>query len=155
MYVAEAGMELGASYLASNIVTIASVTYTNGSIGQGSYSCMITQIDYRTYSIVSTGTVNGVTRVVRLQRIYEPTYAEFALWSATNGAIWFTVGDIFTGRVHADDAMYFMNPGRTSGPIFQGICDSMTNCYYTSETGSEPSEERQHSTASSSTMGSN
>ena len=135
MYVGEAGMELGASYLASNIATMAAVTRTNGSIGQGSFSCMITQLDYRTYRIISTGTVNKVSRVVSLQRIYEPTYAEFSLWSSNNGAIFFTVGEVFTGHVHANDAMYFMNPGGTNGPVFHDHCDSWTNYYY-SETGS-------------------
>jgi len=135
MYVAEAGLELGASYLGSNITTIAAVTYTNGSIGGGSYSCLISQLDYRTYRIISTGIVNNVSRVVSLQRIYQPTYAEFSIWSATNGAIWFTVGEVFTGHVHADDAMYFMNPGGTTGPVFHGYCDTKTNYYYT-ETGS-------------------
>jgi hypothetical protein len=96
---------------------------------------MISQLDYRSFSIVSTGTVNNVSRVVRLRRIYEPTYAEFAIWSATNGAIFFTVGEVFTGHVHSDTPLYFMNPGGTSGPTFHDYCDSLTNCYY-SETGS-------------------
>ena len=135
MYVGEAGLELGASYLASNLATIATVTCTNGSIGQGSFSCMITQLDYRTYQIVSTGIVNNVTRVVRLQKIYEPTYAEFSLWSGTNGVVWFTLGEVFTGRVHSDTPLYFMNPNYNSGPVFSNVCSTFADCYY-SEPGS-------------------
>jgi hypothetical protein len=136
MYVAEAGLELGACYLGSNITTMAATVYTNGSIGQGSYSCMITQLDYRTYRIISTGIVNNVTRVVRLQKIYQPTYAEFSLWSETNGVIWFVPGDEFWGHVHANDPLYFKNPSGTSGPIFHDACDSLASYYYSQTGGS-------------------
>jgi Tfp pilus assembly protein PilX len=135
MYVAEAGMEFGTRLLQSNSSSTATLVVTNNSIGPGSFSCMITQLTRNSYTIVSTGTVNNVSRVVSLQYVSRPTYAEFSLWTATNGAIYYTVGDVFYGHVHADDAMYFANPGGTNGPIFHDYCDSGTNFYY-SRTGS-------------------
>ena len=135
MYVAEAGLERSARYLDSNIATIAAVTITNGSIGQGSYSSMIKQLNWYTFSIICTGTVNNVSRVVRLDHVSQPTYAEFSLWSSNNGVVWFAPGDVFNGHVHANDALYFMNPGGTSGPTFHDACDSFANYYY-SKTGS-------------------
>ncbi len=132
MYVAEAGMERGCRFIESNIVVLgASSGSTNGSgtVGAGTYAYQITRTNSTstTYSIVSTGTVNGVTRMVSLLRIYQPTYAEFALWSQTNGAIWFKNGDVFTGRVHADDQMYFDVTG--GGPVFHEVVSSGAGTY--------------------------
>ncbi|HUI08170.1 MAG TPA: hypothetical protein VL486_14310 [Verrucomicrobiae bacterium] len=130
MFVAEAGLERGSRFIESNIVVLgASSGFTNGSgsVGSGSYYYQISRPNSTTYSIVSTGTVNGVSRTVSLLRIYQPTYAEFALWSQTNGVIWFKHGEVFNGRVHADDEMYFDVTG--GGPVFQATVTSGAGTY--------------------------
>jgi hypothetical protein len=68
-----------------------------------------------------------VKRVVSLMDVYQPSYAEFALWSATNGAIWFVNGETFTGHVHADDKLYFDAAG--TGPIFHSTVTSDAGTY--------------------------
>ena len=130
MFVAEAGLERGARFIESNIVVLAGTSgSTNGSgaVGSGSYYYQVSRSNSTTYSIVSTGTVNGVSRTVSLLRIYQPTYAEFALWSQTNGVIWFKHGEEFDGRVHADDQLYFDVTG--GGPIFHQTVTSGAGTY--------------------------
>ncbi len=109
MFVAEAGMETGARMMESNLTAIISRGSTNGSgsVGSGSFNYYITRTNTSTYCIISTGTVNNISRVVSLMDVYQPTYAEFALWSATNGAIYFVDGETFSGHVHANDKLYF------------------------------------------------
>jgi len=131
MYVAEGGLERGARYIESNMVALVTATGTNttgsGTIGNGTYAYSITRINNNLFSLVSTGTVGTISRVVSILRIYQPTYAEFALWSHQNGAIYFINGEVFTGHVHADDKLYFDASG--GGPIFHGLVTSMSGTY--------------------------
>ena len=140
MYVAEGGLERGSQYILSNMVALVTATSTNttgtGTIGTGSYAYTITRINNNLFSIVSTGTVNSVTRtgstgsisrVVSILRIYQPTYAEFAFWSHDNNAIYFALGDNFYGHVHVDSAPYFDATG--GGPNFYDLMTSMAGTY--------------------------
>jgi len=77
----------------------------------------------------------GVTRVVSLLNVYQPTYAQYALWSHVNGAIYFIDGDVFYGHVHADDKLYFDNSG--GGPVFHAAVTSDAGTYDGSITGIE------------------
>lgn len=121
MYVAEAGVETGARFMESNLTVMVNsstgATNGSGSAGSGSYSYYICRTNTSTYCIISTGTVNGVRRVVSLLDVYQPTYAEFALWSHINGAINFTTGDVFHGHVHADDELYFNGDPQFYAPL--------------------------------------
>jgi hypothetical protein len=114
MYVAEGGLERGAAFMAvpSNLVAITSsqtgITNGSGSLGAGTYAFVITRsTNATTYNLVSTGTVNNVTRTVSLQRIYQPSYAEFAMWTSNSMGLFFKNGEVFNGRVHSNDQMYF------------------------------------------------
>jgi Tfp pilus assembly protein PilX len=131
MYVAEAGMETGARLMESNLATIVSsatgATNGSGNVGSGSYTYFIVRTNISTYCIVSTGTVNNIKRVVSLNDVYQPTYAQFALWSATNGAIYFFNGETFTGHVHADDKLYF--DATSGGPVFHSAVTSDAGTY--------------------------
>ena len=131
MYVAEGGLERGARYIESNMVALVTQTSTNtigtGTIGSGTYSYTITRINNNLFSLVSTGSVGTINRVVSILRIYQPTYAEFALWSHVNGAIYFALGDNFTGHVHADDTPYF--DATSGGPNFHDLVTSMAGTY--------------------------
>ncbi|MGD0016359.1 MAG: hypothetical protein ABSC38_02420 [Verrucomicrobiia bacterium] len=133
MYVAEAGLERGAQFVQSNIFTLvySSTGGANGSgsVGAGTYAYSVTKVSFGVWSIVSTGTVNGVNRVVSIMRVYEPSFAEFALLSCTNGAIYFAAGDVFNGHVHSDTPMYFST--LSGGPIFSNKCSTLTNIWYT------------------------
>ncbi len=131
MYVAEGGLERGAHYITTNIAALvaAASTTTNisGTIGGGSYSYTITRVSDNLFSLVSTGTVGAVSRVVSITRIYQPSFAECALWSHVTGGIYFALGDIFYGHVHSDDVLYF--DATSGGPIFHGLVTSATNTY--------------------------
>jgi hypothetical protein len=109
--VAEAGVEVGARFMESNLTVMVSsatgATNGTGTVGSGSYAYYIYRTNTSTYGIVSTGTVGTVKRVVKLLDVYQPTYAQFALWSHVNGSIVFDSGDSFHGHVHADDELYF------------------------------------------------
>jgi len=122
MYVAESGVEVGARFMQSNLNAIVSsstgATNGSGSVGLGSYNWYIYRVtNTSTYCIISTGTVNGVssgsgasnavTRVVSLLDVYQPTYAEFALWSSNNNAVYFVTGDSFYGPVYSASELYF------------------------------------------------
>ncbi len=139
MYIAEGGLERGARFMQSNLNVIVSsstgCTNGSGSIGSGSYTFSIIRSNGNssTYFIVATGTVSsarsgvGIKRVCSLLNVYQPTYAQFSLWSATNGAIWFVSGEVFSGQVHSDDEMYFNASG--GGPVFHSAVTSGAGTY--------------------------
>ena len=133
MYVAEAGLERGAKCVQDNIFTLiyspTGGTNGSGSVGDGTYAYSVSNLSVGVWSIVSTGTVNGVSRVVSIMRVYEPSFAEFALCSVTNLNVYFTQGDVFTGHVHSDTPMYIDT--RNGGPIFSNRCSTLTNIWYT------------------------
>jgi Tfp pilus assembly protein PilX len=139
MYVAEGGLERGARFMESNLNVIVSSSTGNtngsGSIGSGSYtfSIMRSNGNASMYMIVATGTVStarsgvGIKRVCSLLNVYQPTYAQYALWSHVNGAIWFNSGNVFNGQVHADDQFYF--DASNGGPIFHSATTSGAGTY--------------------------
>jgi Tfp pilus assembly protein PilX len=139
MYVAEAGLERGARFMESNLTIMVSsstgATNGSGTLGSGTFNYYIVRTNSSTYCIVSTGTVNQVTRVVSLMDVYQPTYAQYALWSHINNSLVFSQGQAFTGHVHADDELYFNNSG--GGPVFHSALTSDTGTYSGSISGIE------------------
>jgi hypothetical protein len=131
MFVAEAGIERGARFMESNLTVIVGsstgATNGSGSVGSGTFTYSIIRSNSSTYNLVSTGTVNGVSRVIKLLRIYQPSYAEFAFWTHVNGAIYFKDGEVFDGHVHADDQLYFDASG--GGPVFHAAVTSNAGTY--------------------------
>lgn len=135
MYVAEGGLERGARFMEANVLAIVtqSGTTTNGSgsFGPGTYNFYVHRVSANTYNIVSTGQVYGayqtspVYRVVSLQNVYQPTYAQFSLWTHISNNLAYKDGEVFTGHVHADDAMTFNNAG--GGPVFHSVVTTLTN----------------------------
>jgi len=117
MYVAEGGVERGARFMESNLTVMVNsstgATNSSGNLGSGTYAYYIYRTNSSTYCIVSTGTVNGVKRIVKLLDVYQPTYAQFALWSHLNEGLYFGSGETYHGHVHADDELYF-----TGSPAF-------------------------------------
>lgn len=134
MYAAESGVETGARFMESNLTVMVSSstgkTNGSGSVGSGSYNYYIYRANNNTYAIVSTGTVNGVKRIVSLMDVYQPTYAEFALWSSNNNAVSFATGDIFYGPVYSYTELYF-----NGDPVFYSMLASEAGTYSGSISG--------------------
>jgi hypothetical protein len=136
MFVAEGGLERGARFMESNLVVIVNsgtgITNGTGTINSGTYTFYIARSNgaSSTYMLVSTGTVNStvgagtVTRVCSLLNVYQPTYAQFALWSHLNGGLYFGSGENYHGHVHADDELYF-----TGSPSFYAQLTSNFGTY--------------------------
>jgi hypothetical protein len=61
-------------------------------------------------------------------RVYQPSYAQYAFWAATNGAISFAITDTFNGAVHTDDQMTFISSGG-NGATFHSTCTSLATTY--------------------------
>ncbi len=144
MYVAEAGVEMGARFMESNLTVMVSsstgATNGSGSVGSGTYNYYIYRTNSSTYCIISTGTVSGVSngsgsnhpisRVVSLLDVYQPTYAEFALWSSNNAAINFVTGDVLYGPVYSGTEIYF-----DGDPVFYNTLASDYGTYSGSISG--------------------
>lgn len=128
LYVAEAGVEIASSYVEQNSAYITSSYSDNGTLGNGTYSYVISNVAYNVYNIYAEGTVDTITRAITLYGVRTATYAQFSLWSRANGSIYFTAGEEF-GAVHADDSLYFSCSG-TNGPVFWGKVTSASRYYY-------------------------
>jgi hypothetical protein len=68
--------------------------------------------------------VGTLSRVVSLMRVYQPSYAQYSFWCATNGGISFAATDSFDGAVHTDDQMTFITSGGV-GATFHSTCTSL------------------------------
>ncbi|MGD1017849.1 MAG: hypothetical protein ABSA12_00890 [Verrucomicrobiia bacterium] len=144
MYVAEAGVEVAARFMQSNLTVMVTsstgATNGSGSVGSGTYNYYIYRTNTDTYCIVSTGTVSGVSngsganhpvsRVVSLLDVYQPTYASFALWSSNNNAVSFATGDVLYGPVYSYTELYF-----DGNPVFYSTLESDAGTYSGSISG--------------------
>ena len=110
-YLAEAGSERAAAYVASGSDTSTTLT---GSLGNGGYVANVvcqpvsggeTQIE-----VASTGTVNNVRRGVILHGLRRVSWARYALWYDTEATkLWMFPGERFDGRVYSKPQMHFHN----------------------------------------------
>ena len=129
LHLAEAGVEAAAPY----IVDEEAFLFNNQTAGsrsgsEGSYAYVIQKKGFRSFSISSTGTVNGVRREVNIDEVYVPTFAKFGWWSQVNGAIWFFFGDVLNGDVHTDDLLR-LSSITGLGPTFNGDLSSLQATY--------------------------
>jgi hypothetical protein len=148
MFVAEGGMEVGTRFVESNVLALVTsatgATNGTGTISTGgntgTYSYYVTRTNGSSFSVISTGSVNAVVhagtvaRVVSLMRVYQPSYAQYAFWVATNGAISFAITDTFNGAVHTDDQMTFITSGG-QGATFHSTCTSLAATYAGDDSG--------------------
>ena len=151
MFTAEAGLEYGAWFLKQNILAVVQGSGTTNGSGTiisgtttGTYKFYVTKVGASTYSLISTGMVygghsayytngtnspaaytNAVYRTVRLLNCYQPTYAQFALWTHLSNGLAYKAGEWFNGHVHADDMMTFNNAN--GGPVFSNVVSTLTN----------------------------
>ncbi len=132
--VAEAGVERAAADIQQYMGVRLSPFYVSGNVGSNQYQTVVIPSNYGyEFKIISTGTVSRTTwsgspmvvrRVVSLSRVWLASWASYSMWTHENGAIYFTSGEVFSGKVHADDAMYFQG-----NPVFHGAVTSRTNSY--------------------------
>ena len=148
MFVAEGGMEVGTRFVESNVVALvtSATGATNGtgtfSTGgnTGTYNYFVTRTNGSSFSVISTGSVKAVvnagtvSRVVSLMRIYQPSYAQYSFWAATNGGISFATTDVFDGAVHTDDQMTFITSAG-NGATFHSTCTSLASTFAGDDSG--------------------
>jgi hypothetical protein len=129
LFVAEAGAERAAQYMESQKGYLPN-TYTDaGAIGEGNYTYTLTKVGWRAYSLESIGTVGAMSEVIRIARLYLPTYAKYALWMDTNGRIYFIPGEEFFGHVHSNDEVWFSSNSVQGGPTFWEEMTTAANSY--------------------------
>lgn len=109
-YLAEAGAERAASYVAAGNDTS---TTLSGSLGTGSYATVLdcqpmaggeVQID-----VTSVGTVGGVSHTVTMHGLRRVSWARYALWYNTESVtpLWLVPGEHFGGRFYAKPQLAF------------------------------------------------
>jgi len=116
-YLAEAGAERAASMVSKGQVW---TTTLEGDLGAGSYDTLMkvtsvgggeTQID-----IISTGTVNGVSRGLTMRGVRRVSWARYALWYDREVTkLWILGGEKFNGPVYSNPQFHFHSSGTSSG----------------------------------------
>ena len=110
-YIAEAGAERGASYVAGGSETDTTLT---GNLGAGSYTAEVacesqSGGEFRV-NVTSVGTVNGVSRTVTLRGLRRVSWARYALWYDQEASkLWIVPGERFDGRVYSRPLLHFHN----------------------------------------------
>ena len=108
-YLAQAGAERVASYVADGNDSSTTLTGTRGA---GSYRAVLSRGTSATgeieYNVVSTGTVNNVSRGVVLHGLQHVSWARYALWYNSEAmTLWIAAGDSFKGRVYSTPYLRF------------------------------------------------
>ncbi|MFA5342989.1 MAG: hypothetical protein WC381_03390 [Kiritimatiellia bacterium] len=123
-YVAEGGAERAVSCIRNSAGAPPGVI--TGAIGNGTYGVTINSVagaGLTSYTIVSTGEVNGVKKSVMMSGVRQQTWARFALWYNDGpGAIWIRSGEVFNGPVHANTFIYLRDD-----PIFNALISTTQN----------------------------
>ncbi|MBN1673467.1 MAG: DUF4900 domain-containing protein [Kiritimatiellae bacterium] len=128
LHVAEAGVQRASAYLRSGGTGPAVFL---DRIGNGAYTVNIHTNDIFDaglkvqWTIVSTGRVSGVQRVVVVRGLHKLTWAKYAMFVNDNSGMYFVRGEKFLGPVHANGVLGFRGD-----PEFVGVVTSSTNKYY-------------------------
>ena len=115
-YVAEAGMERAAAYVAATNETDTTLT---GSLGDGSYEATVTCTPLSGgeigIEVESIGTVDHVSRSVTVRGLRNVSWARYALWYDREvSALVIGAGEKFNGRVYSRPLMRFDNKNISS-----------------------------------------
>ncbi|MBD3368110.1 MAG: DUF4900 domain-containing protein [Candidatus Eisenbacteria bacterium] len=109
-YLAEAGVDRARSWLEQKAQQDppqfpASASVSDQPLGGGDYDVTLTKVAgnpwVADYNVVSTGTIDGVTRQVSVVLRHE-TFAQYMYFANEMQDIWFISGDSLDGRVHAN-----------------------------------------------------
>ncbi|MBN1674048.1 MAG: hypothetical protein JXR37_23560 [Kiritimatiellae bacterium] len=123
-YLAEAGTQFAAAYLYSG----GTAPYKlSGTFGEGEcegkyYATITTNTstkDTIQHTIVASGTLQNVTRKVRLSGCEQLSWAKYAMWMDINGKVYFVNGERVYGPTHGNDKLYF-----SGAPDFYGAVTS-------------------------------
>ena len=76
------------------------------------------EVGWKQFSVSVVGQLNGVSRQVTVNRVYLPTFANYAMWSEVNGVIYYFPGEEFWGLIHSNDRLWFSSSSEYGGPIF-------------------------------------
>lgn len=131
LYAAEAAVAEAAQLLVEHegFITGSSL-HGSGSEGGANFTYRIQQLPgWKQFSIHTTGTVNGVSRRIDIDRAYFPTYANFSMWTRLNGVIYYIPGEVFDGLVHADSQMWFWSNEIFGGAVFSNRVTSLAPNY--------------------------
>lgn len=115
-YVAEAGMERAAAFVAAGNETDTTMT---GNLGGGSYvatvTCTFLTAGEIGIEVVSTGTVNGVSRTVTVRGLRRVSWARYAMWYDLEAlTLVIAAGDTFNGRFYSKPLLRFSNANISS-----------------------------------------
>lgn len=77
-----------------------------------------------TYSVLSVGVVPGARRMVIIDGLHQQSWAKYALWYNTAGALVISAGEKFYGLVHANCPFWFQND-----PEFFEKCTSAASTF--------------------------
>ncbi len=111
-YIAEAGMERAAAWVAADNEDS---TTLSGSIGGGNYVTVVTVTHLPGGEIgivvVSTGTINGTSRTVTVRGLQRLSWARYALWYDREAlTLSIAPNDSFRGRFYAKPTLRFIKP---------------------------------------------
>lgn len=121
LYAAEAGLEKACAVVEEDGIA----NYSgSGTLGDGSFDYKVVKDGFYECNITATGTVDGVTRILKLTGVCNASYAAFSFWTDDNGTIYFATGDHFSGRVHTGTKPYF-----TGSPEFEDKFTSNASTY--------------------------
>lgn len=129
LYVAEAGLEAACAFIEENGIASCS---GSGTVGGGTFNYKVKKNDFYQCSIVATGAVDGITRILELTGVRNASYAEFSFWTDDNGNIYFASGDHFSGKVHTGTKPYFQGSPEfeseftTQASTYSGNTNSVT-----------------------------
>lgn len=117
-YVASAGAERAASSVANGNER---TTTMSGTLADGSYSvdvdCESGTGGALEVEVISTGTVDGVSRIVRIHGLRHVSWARYALWYNTEATkLWMVPGEVFNGPVASVAQLHFSDSGLPTKP---------------------------------------
>lgn len=135
MQAAEAGLECMCQTIQQTFGLLPTTVTTNGVLDGVTWSCTATKVAEYRFRLDSTGTVEGVKWCVHAAEVEAPSWAEFALWMDRNGVIYFGGGEVFYGRVHSNDMLYF-DVVNGIGPAFYETLSSASNTFGGTTNGS-------------------
>lgn len=133
-FTAESGLEEAARLINSSVYMGAGETRVTHTLPGGkSARVVITPLNSQghEFSIRSESTVNGITRVVNIGRIYRPTYLNYGNFYEDFRNLWWIYGDVIDGKVWTGTQQnmygYRLRNGEKWGPVFTSLNETAAN----------------------------
>ena len=128
-YIAEGGLERMRGWLGDFLLDDpegdpVDRKFTDQPLGGGTYTVKVVEdvsggIGLGAYKVVSTGTIDNVTRQVRAEMIAE-TFARYQVFVERGGWVWFRTGERFEGPVHVNHSLQIDGDPWFGGPVTAG-----------------------------------